>query len=336
DESELAEMQEEVDVFTTAKINTEVVTAASETITVASINITTAEAQVLLMMTWFIQVMCAVTLTAAPSRITTAPSRRGKRVVIRDPKESTTPSIIILTETKSKDKGKGILVEEPKPINKQEQIEQYEKYARELEAELNRNIDWDEVVDHVNRKAKEDNAIKRYQAIKKKPQTKAQARKNMMLYLRNITKEQMKEEDNRALKRLNETPVEKATKRKKLDEEVEELKRHLQIVPNEDDDRGLGGFMEIGYTCSNMEESKKCSWSSKGQELETIGILWCADNHIHNNTSDLLVERKYPLTKFTLSQMLNNVRLEVKEESEVSLELLRFIRQKLQEGAHLE
>nr|GEY93423.1 hypothetical protein [Tanacetum cinerariifolium] len=39
----------------------------------------------------------------------------------------------------------------------------------------------------------------------------------------------------------------------------------------------------------------------------------------------LLVERRYPLTRFTLDQMLNNVRLEVEEESEVSLELLRFV-----------
>nr|GEZ55699.1 hypothetical protein [Tanacetum cinerariifolium] len=46
----------------------------------------------------------------------------------------------------------------------------------------------------------------------------------------------------------------------------------------------------------------------------------------------LLVERKYPLTRFTLNQMLNAVRLEVEEESEVSLELLRFIRQQHQEG----
>nr|GEW18625.1 hypothetical protein [Tanacetum cinerariifolium] len=44
----------------------------------------------------------------------------------------------------------------------------------------------------------------------------------------------------------------------------------------------------------------------------------------------LLVERKYPLTRFTLDQMLNAVRLEVEEESEVSLELLRFIRQQHQ------
>nr|GEY67849.1 hypothetical protein [Tanacetum cinerariifolium] len=61
-----------------------------------------------------------------------------------------------------------------------------EAYARELEAELNKNIDWDEVIDHVQRKQKENNDVKRYQALKRKPQTKAQARKNMMIYLRNV------------------------------------------------------------------------------------------------------------------------------------------------------
>nr|GFD59983.1 hypothetical protein [Tanacetum cinerariifolium] len=35
-------------------------------------------------------------------------------------------------------------------------------------------------------KEKEDNAVMRYQALKSKPQTKAQARKNMMIYLRNM------------------------------------------------------------------------------------------------------------------------------------------------------
>nr|GEY64913.1 hypothetical protein [Tanacetum cinerariifolium] len=72
-----------------------------------------------------------------------------KGVVIRDPEEAATPSIIIHTDAKSKDKGKGILVEEPKPLKKQAQIKQDEVYARELKAELNKNIDWDEVIDHV-------------------------------------------------------------------------------------------------------------------------------------------------------------------------------------------
>nr|GEY03365.1 retrovirus-related Pol polyprotein from transposon TNT 1-94 [Tanacetum cinerariifolium] len=46
----------------------------------------------------------------------------------------------------------------------------------------------------------------------------------------------------------------------------------------------------------------------------------------------LLVERRYPLTRFTLDQMLNNVRLEIEEENEVSLELLRFMGRQQQEG----
>nr|GEX39421.1 putative ribonuclease H-like domain-containing protein [Tanacetum cinerariifolium] len=48
------------------------------------------------------------------------------------------------------------------------------------------DIDWDEAIDHVKRKAKEDPAVKRYQAMKRKPQTEAQARKNMMMYLKNV------------------------------------------------------------------------------------------------------------------------------------------------------
>nr|GEY22763.1 hypothetical protein [Tanacetum cinerariifolium] len=208
--------------------------------------------------------------TTAPAHIlTAAPSRRRKGVVIRDPEETTTTSTIIHSKAKSKDKGKWILVEEPKPLKKQAQIEQDEAYARELEAELNKNINWDEVIDHVQRKQKEDKVVKEYQALKRNPQIEAQARKNMMLYLKYVagfkidyfkgmtyydilpifkkhfdsnvafllkTKEQMDEEDSRALKRLNDSQEEKAAKKQNLDEEVEELTRHLQIVPNDEDD----------------------------------------------------------------------------------------------------
>nr|GFC34339.1 hypothetical protein [Tanacetum cinerariifolium] len=99
--------QEVVDVVITAKLITEVVTATSETVAAVSAIITTAEAQV-----------PVATLIAAPARVATAPSRRRKGVVIRDPEEESTTSIIIHAETKSKDKGKGILVDEPKPLKK--------------------------------------------------------------------------------------------------------------------------------------------------------------------------------------------------------------------------
>nr|GEU55206.1 putative ribonuclease H-like domain-containing protein [Tanacetum cinerariifolium] len=46
----------------------------------------------------------------------------------------------------------------------------------------------------------------------------------------------MEEEDSKALKIASESQARKAAKKQKLDEEVEELKRHLQIVPNDEDD----------------------------------------------------------------------------------------------------
>nr|GEU83708.1 xylulose kinase-1 [Tanacetum cinerariifolium] len=133
-----------------------------------------------------------VLIPAAAPTLTTTPSRKRKEVVIRDPEETTTTSTIIHSEAKSKNKGKGILVEEPKPIKKQAQIEQDEKYARELKI--------------------------------------------------------------------------------------------------------------ITFTTTQLI---------------------------------LLVEMRYPLIRFTLDQKLNNVRLEVEEESEVSLKLVRFIQQQHQEGAQL-
>nr|GEY40021.1 hypothetical protein [Tanacetum cinerariifolium] len=249
DEIEPAEVPEVVDVVTTVKLITEVVTAASETVTAASAIITTAEAQV--------PAATTATLTAAPVRGTATPSRRRKRVVIRDPEEQSTTSTIIPAETKSKDKGKGILVEEPKPLKKKQQIEHDEQYARELHAKLNKDIDWDKAIDHVKLKAKEDPVVKKYHTMKRKPQTKAQAGKNMMMYLKNVagfkmdyfngmsyddihlifeakfnsnvafllnTKEKIDEDENIALQKINKTLAKRAAKRRKLDEEVEDLK----------------------------------------------------------------------------------------------------------------
>nr|GEU47029.1 retrovirus-related Pol polyprotein from transposon TNT 1-94 [Tanacetum cinerariifolium] len=210
-------VQEVVDVVTTAKLITEVVTTASTTIA-------TAEPEV-----------PAATITAAPS----------------------------------KDEGKGIMVEEPKPLKKKQQVKMDEEYARKLHEKLNKDIDWIVAIDHVKQKAKEDPFVQRYQVMKKRPQTEAQAQKNMIMYLKNVagfrldyfkgmsyddirlifeakfnaniefllkTNEQIEKEENRAIQSINETPAQKAAKRKKLNEEVEDLKRHLEIVPDEDDD----------------------------------------------------------------------------------------------------
>nr|GFB38441.1 hypothetical protein [Tanacetum cinerariifolium] len=99
--------------------------------------------------------------------------------------------------------------------------------------------------------------------MKKRPQTKSEARKNMMIHLKNTagykmdffkgmsyaeicplfqarfddnmrflfkSREEMEEEDQESIKSINETPAQKAAKRRKLSEEAQEaedLKKHL-------------------------------------------------------------------------------------------------------------
>nr|GEX81501.1 reverse transcriptase domain-containing protein [Tanacetum cinerariifolium] len=255
----------------------------------------------------------------------------------------------------------------------------------------------DETIDHVKLKAKEDHAVKKYQAMKMKPQTEVQARKNMTMYLKN-TKEEIEEDENRALQKINETLAERAAKRRKLDEEVEELKRHLQIVHNEDDDVYTEAiplarkvpvvdyqiiqinnkpyykiiraddthqlYISFLNLLRNFDrEDLKALWSLVKERfsttkpkkfsddflLVTLGAMfekpnvhaqiWKNQRTVHGPakvkgwkllescsvqiiifTSTqliLLVERKYPLTRFTLDQMLNAVRIEVEEESKL-------------------
>nr|GEV30737.1 hypothetical protein [Tanacetum cinerariifolium] len=139
------------------------------------------------------------------------------------------------------------------------------------------------------------------------------------------TKEHIEEDENRALQRLNETPTERATIRQKLDDEVEELKRHLQIVPNEDDDvyteatplarevpvidyqiiemnnkpyykiirtddthQLYSNVRKARHTFSDLEDSEKCTWSNKGQRMEAIRIMWCADHNIYVYPTDFV------------------------------------------------
>nr|GEU87012.1 hypothetical protein [Tanacetum cinerariifolium] len=299
-----------------------------------------------------------------PTKVAPAPSRKRKGVVIRDSKEESTTSSIIPAKTKSKDKGKGILIEEPKPLKKKQQVEIDEEYARKLHAELNKDIDWDVSIDH-------------------------------------------------STTNINEAPAQKAAKRRKLNKEVEDLKRHLEIVPDEDDDvyteatplarkilvvdyeiidlnnkpyykiiRADGThqlFISFLTLLNNFNrEDLEALWNLVKERFSTSkpknvsddflqttlramfkkpdaqAQVWKNQRTIHGQAKVkswkllkscgvhiitfstthliLLVERRYPLSRFTLDQMLNAVRLRVEEESEMSLELLRFTRQQHQEG----
>nr|GEU35753.1 hypothetical protein [Tanacetum cinerariifolium] len=229
-EDEPAEVHEVVDVVTTGKLIKEVVIAASESVTAASTTIAAAKPQV-----------SVATITAAPVRVAATSTRRRKRAVIRDPEEES--STIMPADTKSKDKGKGIMVEESKPLKKKQQVKMDEEYARKLHEELNKDIDWNVVIDHVKQKAKEDpfnvvgfrlDYFKRMSYDDIRPIFEAKFNSNIEFLLK--TKEQLEGEENRVIQSINKTLAQKATKGRKLNEEVKDLKRHLEIVPDEDDD----------------------------------------------------------------------------------------------------
>nr|GFB33839.1 hypothetical protein [Tanacetum cinerariifolium] len=135
------EVQEAVEVMTTAKLITEVVTAAAAQVAAASTPILAAKPKVL-------------KIDAAP----VVSTRKRKGVVIRDPEEEL--HIDTLAETLSvKDKGKGILIEDPKPMKKKDQIEMDAEYTKKLQKELEKEheeaykqIDWNATFDHVQAK----------------------------------------------------------------------------------------------------------------------------------------------------------------------------------------
>nr|GEZ19533.1 uncharacterized mitochondrial protein AtMg00810-like [Tanacetum cinerariifolium] len=433
-----SEVQDVVEVVTTAKLITEVVTAASSQVSAASITIPAAKP----------------TIHAAAPTVVDAYTRRRKGVIIRDPKEEL--SLKTPAETpKVKDKGKGIMVETPKPIKKKDQIEMDAEYAKKLHEEINKDyeefskdIDWDASMDHVNQKSNNPQYIKRYQGMKKRPQTESEARKNMMIYLKNTagykmdffkgmtyaqifpifqarfdenmrflfkSREEIEEEDQEIIKSINETPTQKAAKRRKLSEEAQEaedLRKRLEVVEDEDDDVFVEAtplaskvpvvdyqialidnkprfkiiradetrqfYISFATLLKNFDRedlenlwrivkdrfstSKPTNFSDEYllftlktmfEEPDGQDAIWRNQKSVHGlalvkrwkmltscgvhvitlSTVQLfiLVKRRYPLSRFTLEQLVNVTRLQVEEESKMSLELLRFTRQQLQE-----
>nr|GEU76884.1 hypothetical protein [Tanacetum cinerariifolium] len=179
-------------------------------------------------------------------------------------------------------------------------------------------------------------------------------------------------------KRKGENLKQDAAKKQKINEETEELKTHLQIVANDNDDvyteaTPLALKVPVVDYQIHHEHNKPYYKIIRADEpknysddflLNTLKIMFEKPNveaiiwrdqrgryrlekvkswklfescgvHILTLTTTqmiLLVEKKYPLTRFTLEQMLNNARLEVEEESKRSLELPRLVRRQLQEG----
>nr|GFA87132.1 hypothetical protein [Tanacetum cinerariifolium] len=206
-----SEAQEVVEVVTTAKLITDIITTASQAKKQAEIYNLDLDhsSKVLSMQEGDSEAQEVVEVVTTAKLITDIITTASQVVIIRDPEEelsSKTPA-----ETpKVKEKGKGILVKTPKPMKKKDQIEMDAEYARKLHEEINKDheefnkdINWDATMDHVNQKSKN-----------------PQFDENMRFLFK--SREEMEEEDQEIFKSINETPAQKTAKRRKLSEEAQE------------------------------------------------------------------------------------------------------------------
>nr|GEY87434.1 retrovirus-related Pol polyprotein from transposon TNT 1-94 [Tanacetum cinerariifolium] len=199
---------------------------------------------------------------------------------------------------------------------------------------------------------------------------------------------QEKEVEVESSKREGGSLEQEIAKKQKMEQETEELKKHLQIVPDDDDDvytyatplaskilvvdykihteRNRPYFKIIRADGNHRERYEKSKPKNFSDDylLNTLKIMFEKPNVEANVWKDqkgkyglakikrwklfdscgvhcltlsttlifLLVERMYPLTHFTLEQMVNDVRFEVDDEREMYLELLRLVRRQLNEG----
>nr|GFA47397.1 hypothetical protein [Tanacetum cinerariifolium] len=185
-------------------------------------------------------------------------------------------------------------------------------------------------------------------------------------------------------KREGESLEQEIAKKQKMKQETGELKKNLQIVPDDDDvytdatplaskipiidykihternrpyfkiiraDGNHRLFFSFSAMLKNFDrEDLESLWNIVRERfakepknysddflLNTLKIMFEKPNVKANVWKDqkgkyglakifLLIERMYLLTHFTLEQMINDVRLEVEDESKMSLELLRLVK----------
>nr|GEU77803.1 hypothetical protein [Tanacetum cinerariifolium] len=190
----------------------------------------------------------------------------------------------------------------------------YEAFARQSDTELNTNINWNDVVEQVKKSERQNNKVMRYQALKRKHLTEAQARNNMMIYLKNMAG--FKIDFFKGITYSEIRPI---------------FEKHYNSIQ---------GFLE--KEAENFDrEDLETLWKLVKERFETTKPKKFLDDFLLN-TLKIMFEKpnveanvwrdqkgRYGLAK----QMLDNVRLEVEEESEMSLELLRLVRRQLNEGA---
>ncbi|GKB29146.1 hypothetical protein Tco_0868547 [Tanacetum coccineum] len=336
-----------------------------------------------------------ITVSTAPINISTAkesPSTAGRVVYGRRSKEA------------RKDKGKEIMTE-PEPVKKSKKLLEQERQGLEEAIRLQKQVDEEEKAqiardeeiarqllaldeERVTTDPKttkdidwNDPSVQKYWNMKNKPKSEAQARKNMIVYLKNQSNYKMKDFDGMSYEEIrpifekiwdfnhNFVPMDLGIEKEKkkpaeqkveLDDEKEDLKGYLDIVPREEivvDVDSLSTKYPIvdwkTYTLSenfmyykiirgdgsskNYKILSEMLYDFDRQDIVELYRLvkesWSLCDFcgvyillMQNGIAiHMLTEKKYPLSQEMISKMLSK-RLEVDQESTQAYELLKFIR----------
>nr|GFA43569.1 hypothetical protein [Tanacetum cinerariifolium] len=295
------------------------------------------------------KLMTEVVTTARATKVSVPRKRRG--VIILDPKESTTTATVQPKELKSVHSIDDVV----EPI-----MEKFGSLSKKVLSMMDVNKEEPADVEEV---------LEGVKVAKLMTEVVTTAR---------ATKVSVPRKRRESSKREGKSLEQEIAKKQRMEEETKELKKHLQIVTDDDDvytdatplaskipivdykihtERNRHYFKIIRADGNHMMFIS-LSTMLKNFDREDLESLWIIvrdrfkKTKPKNYSNDYLLntlkimfekpnveakiflfgERMYLLIHFTLEQMLNNVRLQVEDESEMSLEILRLVKRQLNEG----
>nr|GEU58011.1 hypothetical protein [Tanacetum cinerariifolium] len=281
-------IEEVLEVDKPAKLITKVITTVGVDVNAASIQDT---------------LIIAAEATKVIVKVPKPRKRRG--VIIQDPEETAT-TITMQPKLQANNKGKAILIEEPKPLKRQVQID--------LDEEIVPDDDDDMYVDATPLVSKIPIVDYKIHTERNKPYFKIiRADRNHKLFMSfSIMMKNFDREDLESLWKIIRKNFENTKPKNYTNDYLLNTHKIMFENPNVEanvwkDQKGKHGLVKVK------------SWKL----FDACGVhcLTLLTTQIF-----LLVKRMYPLTHFTLEQMVNDVRLEVDDESEMSLELLRLVK----------
>ncbi|GKA46481.1 hypothetical protein Tco_0739364 [Tanacetum coccineum] len=153
-------------------------------------------------------------------------------------------------------------------------------------------------------------------------------------------------------KRAGEELQQESTKKQKMDDdkEKEEFKQFFEIVPNDGDDRivkdrfkktkpvdYMDTFLLLTLKTMFEHHAEDTVWKKQHSFAKVLNWKLFDSYGVHSITIQSitfyqLVEKMYLLANHTLSQMFNDVKLQVDYECEMTFDLFRLVKKQLKEG----